>query len=136
MTDLVARIAERIDHHEATARAATPGPWEAVVDDHGRGRVDASIWAESITYYVTEKISSGGPHIADAEHIALNGPSVALVRCTNDRRTLARHAPHSMGGCTVCEAPHWGFQVCNHCHGRAWPCEDITDLASSYGVEV
>jgi hypothetical protein len=136
MNDIAVRIAEQLDHHEAVAQAATPGPWEQVVDDHGRGEVDASIWADSITYYVAEKIASGGAHIADAEHIALNDPRAVLSRCAADRRILARHAPHSMGGCTVCEAPHWGVKVCNRCYGKAWPCDDIKDLASIYGLEV
>lgn len=63
----------------ALASAATPGPWEGVVDDHGRGEVDASIWADSISYYVTEKISSGGRHKADAHYIATMHPGVGTA---------------------------------------------------------
>lgn len=61
------------------ATAATPGPWEGVVDDHGRGQVDASVWADSIGYYITEKISSGGRHKADADYIAAMGPTVGVA---------------------------------------------------------
>ncbi|MEU8829389.1 hypothetical protein [Streptomyces sp900116325] len=61
------------------AAAATPGPWEGVVDDHGRKGVDASVWADSIGYYVTEKISSGERHTADAAYIAAMHPGVGLA---------------------------------------------------------
>jgi hypothetical protein len=59
-----------LDAIKARADAATEGPWESVVDDHGRGRVDASIWAKSIGYYIAEKVTSGPKHIADAEFMA------------------------------------------------------------------
>ncbi|MEW2393093.1 DUF6221 family protein [Streptomyces venezuelae] len=54
-----------------------------------------------------------------------------LVEVEAKRRVLARHTPHTMGQCTVCEAPHWDVQVCNHCQ-RAWPCPDVLDVAASY----
>lgn len=59
------------------AGAATPGPWEGVVDDHGGGEINASVWADSIGYYITEKISSGPLHLADAHWIGLMSPVVA-----------------------------------------------------------
>lgn len=54
-----------------------------------------------------------------------------LVEVEAKRRVLDRHAPHTMGQCTECEAPHWGVQVCNHCQ-RAWPCPDVLDVAAAY----
>jgi len=66
--------AEELRTAAATLRAlaaeATPGPWE------GRGKVDASIWANSIGNYVTEKITSGERHKADAHYIAAMHPGV------------------------------------------------------------
>jgi hypothetical protein len=72
---LRARYAER----RALAEAATPGPRKGVVDRHQRGEVDASVWADSIGYYITEKISSGERHEADARHIAANDPAFVLA---------------------------------------------------------
>lgn len=37
-------------------RAATPGPLEAVTDDHGRGRLDHSVWSGRAGYYLAETV--------------------------------------------------------------------------------
>lgn len=79
MTDLADFLRARYAERRAIAEAATPGPWEGVVDRHQRGEVDASVWADSISYYVTEKITSGGRHEADAHHIAANDPAAVLA---------------------------------------------------------
>ncbi|MFI2081449.1 DUF6221 family protein [Streptomyces rubiginosohelvolus] len=79
MSDLADFLRARIAERRAIAEAATPGPWEGVVDRHQRGEVDASVWADSISYYVTEKITSGGRHEADAHHIAAHDPAAALA---------------------------------------------------------
>jgi hypothetical protein len=77
---------------------------------------------------------SGGPTY---QLVHMQGTTVlmrpARVQAEIDakRRVLDRHAPHSMGQCTECEAPHWGVQVCNHCQ-RAWPCPDVRDVAAAY----
>ena len=89
--DLHAWITHQVDRAEALAKAATPGPWEGVVDRHQRGVVDASVWSNKLGYYITEKISSGDRHEADAHHIGANGPDAVLRRCEADRRILARH---------------------------------------------
>jgi hypothetical protein len=74
---LRARIAER----RALAEAASPGPWEGVVDRHQRGVVEASVWSDELGYYITEKISSGERHGADAHHIAANDPVTVIADC-------------------------------------------------------
>lgn len=56
----------------------------------------------------------------------------ALAEVESKRRIIKRHQSHSMGNCRVCEAPHWGVLVCNHCFGKAWPCPDLLDLAAVY----
>jgi hypothetical protein len=62
---------------EERAARATPGPWQGVVDDHGHGRVESSVWADSIHRYVAESITSGERHQADAAWIALMSPDRA-----------------------------------------------------------
>ncbi|MDX3520704.1 DUF6221 family protein [Streptomyces scabiei] len=89
--DLHAWITQQVDEVEARAKAATQGPWEGVVDHHQRGVVDASVWSDTLGHYITEKISSGERHEADAHHIGANSPDVVLRRCETDRRILARH---------------------------------------------
>lgn len=86
--ELAAMVRAGLDAEAAIAQAATPGPWEAVVDDHGAGNVDASVWADPIGYYVTEKISSGERHAADGQHIARQDPAAVLRRVARDRRWL------------------------------------------------
>jgi len=50
-----------------TEQAATPGPLEAVTDDHGRGRkLDHSVWADHAGYYFAETVLTRD----DAEFIA------------------------------------------------------------------
>lgn len=74
--------------------------------------------------------SAGEVLTAVAGHVIRHAPARILRQTTAMRRTLHRHQPHAMGDCRVCEAAHWGTLVCNHCHGRAWPCPDVADLAS------
>jgi hypothetical protein len=90
MTETTTKAAVRLDLNaiEARANAATSGPWEEVVDDHGRGRIDASVWSDSIGYYIAEKISSGQRHVADAEFIAHAREDVSAL--VSEARLLRR----------------------------------------------
>jgi hypothetical protein len=111
MDDLAQWLREQLDVDAARARAC-PGNGE---------------WtAEDIAVY--------GPDLSPEvrAHMAEHDPRRVLREVEAKRRTLDRHTPHSMGGCRVCEAPHWGVQVCNHCYGKAWPCPDILDFATVY----
>lgn len=78
MTTPAEEISVAAEQLRRLAATATPGPWEGVVDDHGRGEVDASVWADSINYYITEKISSGR-HQTDAHYIAAMHPGVGAA---------------------------------------------------------
>lgn len=129
-------ITERVDEAEGIAKRATPGPWEGVVDRHQRGVVDAGVWADCIGYYVTEKISSGDRHEADAAFIGTNDPAAALRRCEADRRILARHR--------LPEPGHWMYPACHGCgvEGRMDDpttdnindCPELLDLAHAHGI--
>lgn len=79
MPSPAAELRAAADKLRRLAAAATQGPWEGVVDDHGRKGIDASVWADSIGYYVTEKISSGARHTADATYIAAMHPGVGIA---------------------------------------------------------
>ncbi|HEX5543466.1 MAG TPA: DUF6221 family protein, partial [Micromonospora sp.] len=128
-------IEGEIKRREEAAQAATPGPWEGVVDHHQRGIVEASVWADSISYYVTEKISSGDRHEADAKHIALNGPDSVLRRCAADRKILALH-PY-----THAPSKHGPGFYCDTCHVEdgviegGGNCDTILALAEAYGLD-
>jgi hypothetical protein len=131
-------ITARVDEVGAVAEQATPGSWEAVVDNHGRGQVDASVWADMISYYVTEKVSSGERHIADAKHIALHGPAAVLRRCEADRRILARHKMPIEGAtwsdatmCIGCDTTgEFDYPVTENIND----CPELLDLAHAHGI--
>ncbi|MEO3856125.1 hypothetical protein [Acrocarpospora sp. B8E8] len=61
---------KRLEGIRAREAAATPGPWESVVDNHGHGQVDVSVWSDTIGYYLVEKVASGSNHFADGAFIA------------------------------------------------------------------
>lgn len=136
MSDLVEFLRARLDEDESTAEAARrqvaeracPPPqvdeWAARAGHwgvvpwlySGRAEADLAQW--------------GRVEIATLanDHVARHDPARVLAEVEAKCALLARHEPHSMSGCRVCEAPHWGVQVCNHCE-RAWPCPDVRDLA-------
>lgn len=135
--DLHAWITHQVDAAEARAEAATPGPWEGVVDHHQRGEVNASVWSDHLGYYITETISSGDRHEADAHHIGANGPDVVLRRIEADRRILARHRL----------ATEWTWALDPACHGcgtsgdcddpvtdNVSDCPELLDLAHAHGI--
>jgi hypothetical protein len=91
MDELVAFLRARLDEEEGVARAATPGPWEGVVDHHQRGEVNASVWADSINYYIAETITSGERHEADARHIGNHDPARTLADVESGRQAIAHY---------------------------------------------
>jgi hypothetical protein len=132
--DLHAWITQQVDRVEALTKAATPGPWEGVVDRHQQGVVDASVWADKLGYYITEKISSGERHEADAHHIAANGPDIVLRRCEADRRILARHRRDpdclAWAACKGCGNDDWGLPNVENQND----CPELLDLAHAHGL--
>lgn len=80
---------------------------------------------------------------------AANSPGFVVCSCERDLRVLERHKPITPGKWTddfgdiaVMFAPVMATTVCSH--GRsgillefvAWPCEEITEMAGVYGIEV
>lgn len=132
--DLHAWITQQVDATEARAKAATPGPWEGVIDRHQRGEVNASVWSDKLGYYITETITSGERHEADAHHVGANGPDVALRRCEADRRILAIHFSVNDGYAVACD----GCGTAGICDD--WVTENINDcpillaLAHAHGI--
>jgi hypothetical protein len=147
MDDLVQWLRAQLDEDERIARAAmdavgpVPGAaqwrYTASLTDEGGQYWSITTVTPSDTVPTVELVGSGmsggGVHKETlARHIAEHDPARALREVEAKRRTLDRHTSHSMGGCRVCEAPHWGVQVCNHCYGKAWPCPDILNFAMVY----
>ena len=134
MPDLHGWITQQIDRVEALAVAATPGPWEGVVDHHQRGEINASVWSDKLGYYITEKISSGERHEADARHIGEHDPAAVLRRCTADRKILARHLRDpdclAWAACKGCGNDDWGLPNVDNLN----ECPELLDLAEGYGL--
>ncbi len=68
------------------AEAATPGPWEVVVDDHGSAKrpvIEVSIWSKSEQAYVTEDVRvslSGSAKVkSNADYIATMDSTLGLL---------------------------------------------------------
>ncbi|MBC6460280.1 DUF6221 family protein [Actinomadura sp. HBU206391] len=88
---LVAWLHATIQADKALAEAATEGPWEAAIDDHGRDGIEAGVWAGNMNgRYIAEIITRGPAHIADAQHIARHDPArvLAEVAARQERITL------------------------------------------------
>ncbi|WP_435285254.1 DUF6221 family protein [Streptomyces bacillaris] len=139
--DLHTWITRQVDRVEVLAKAATPGPWEGVVDHHQRGVVEASVWADKLGYYITEKVSSGERHEADAHHVGHHHPDAVLRRCEADRRILARHNVAA----NLADSPKFAT-ACDGCRyewleGEPKPfvdnlndCPELLDLAHAHGI--
>jgi hypothetical protein len=135
VTDLHGWITQQIDRVEALATAATPGPWEGVVDHHQRGEINASVWSDKLGYYITEKISSGERHEADARHIGEHDPAAVLRRCTADRKILARHRldlgnfyEPACHGCRTYSDQDMAYT------DNLSECPELLDLAHAHGI--
>lgn len=106
--DITAFVRERLDETEATARAATPGPWEgsgtSVCLGHG---------LNDIVEYVYRP--------ADAVHIALHDPASVLRDVEAMRRILAAHYPVD-----PCDAHNAALE--------SIPCETLLALASRWST--
>ncbi len=118
MTDLADQLRTALDRAEATARAATPGPWHAldggVVDD------DHEQWPVADTDSKRNR--------EDRVFIAANDPAHVLLTVAAHRRIVDRHQPQQVNGdyheCRTC-SDGYGY------HDPA-PCADLRDIASIY----
>lgn len=76
--DLLRRAATKIREE---AQAATPGPWEVVIDHHREFECpEVSVWSQHEQAYVTEDVHTGNSQFkANAEHVATWQPDVAVA---------------------------------------------------------
>lgn len=140
MTEVADFLRTRIAERRALAEAATEGPWEGVVDHHQRGVVDASVWSDKLGYYITEKISSGERHEADALHIAANDPAAVIADCDAKLAIVDMHPPEeipehsrrSWQGFTIqCASESW--KVYSDAENRVeYPCRTLRLLAQPF----
>jgi hypothetical protein len=146
--DLIAFLRARIDEDEATAKAATPGPWcwEATGDKD-------SSWAAGLVQdedgnVLTGEIGKGEGVIidgvcesidgnpADGAHIARHDPAREPREVAFKRAILGEHAPSPAGhapgstGCSVCITSRAGWQ--EDWTSDRWPCQTLRHLATVY----
>ncbi len=98
MTDLADRLRAALDHAEAVARAATPGPWRREHPDWPNtsiGNGDRTVIASAAGH------GGSWPSAEDAAHIAANGPDVALRAIAAHRQIVDVHSDNC-GSCDAC----------------------------------
>jgi hypothetical protein len=119
MTDLHARLVAAVNARLEVARAADIAPeleaWYSVLD-------------------LTKGHQDGGAGLfaLDAKHIALNDPATVIRHCERDLRVLERHVPVHIGGPAACKHA-W---VDSDGWIEDYPCDDLRDLATAYGMEL
>ena len=156
MSDLVAFLLARIGEDEATAKAATAGPWEW--DEPFQSEYPGGEWTDqgpnltskTATWMTPE---GGGPYpvtvlsawgydawginaeAADQAHIARHDPARVLREAEAKRKILAEHAsgypttypkPSGQPTCGICHCGTWDWEPCD------WPCATVRALAAVY----
>jgi phage terminase large subunit GpA-like protein len=133
-------LLQRIAEDEATARAATPGPWFA---DEVYSTVTAEPYrsarqaygrdyktAPEAEWVVPESMDSSvyAPNLA---HIARHDPVRVLAECEAHRRIVEAHRPDDMfDHCAICL--DGDFDTLGDPTREDWPCPTIRALASVY----
>jgi hypothetical protein len=139
MTTLTDRVTARLDAIEATARAATPGPW----------KVNDESFPECITAPDGTSVVAGGrwggeagvfDEPIDALHIALHDPAHVLRWVAGLREIVASHRYREFQGNTVTATSTqmtlaWYRTACQGC-GWGSPCPTLRAVATALGVEV
>lgn len=80
------------------ADAATPGPWEPVVDDHGRKGTEHSVWSETAERYVAEYAGSGDDTAFIAQARTAMPRLVAAVEAALALAAEMENQPEPTGG--------------------------------------
>lgn len=143
MPDLHERLTAAVNERLEVARAAVPGPW---------GYNPGKQWHDGEDFVTLtngqEFVSYGGPSpftgcvcitgpadhpqsMADARFIAANDPATVIRYSERDLRVLARHHPDA--GETLLGVP--AALCAGHPIWTRYPCDEIRDLATPYGVE-
>ena len=136
MPDLHGWITQQIDHTEAIALNATPGPWHVTVYNWPSD-FDAGIGTSPGEVDVVGHGYEGGgvEHVRDARHIVEHAPAAVLRRCEADRRILARHtlAPdvHYEPACKGCGT--YGDMELPETDNLN-ECPELLDLAHAHGL--
>lgn len=136
MSDLVAFLSARLGDDEATAKAASPGPWFSWIEGRdGRGG-DSFIGTEGeADLYVSVGKGYHPKWEADQDFIARHDPARVLAEVEAKRAILAGHAPgypvtypkpSGQPTCGVCHAGGWDWEPEN------WPCLTVRALAAVY----
>ncbi len=123
--DLHALLVAALDEEQARAEKATPGPWSTTRENLVVSRVET--WLPDVVQAYPHDYTA-----ANLAHIAVQDPARTLARVAADRRVLERHrvADHTDEDprCDWCDMPGLA--------DVSWPCPDIKDLATRYGIEV
>ncbi|WP_435279301.1 DUF6221 family protein [Streptomyces sp. 1222.5] len=136
MPDLHGWITQQIDHTEAIALDATPGPWHVTKYDWPSD-FDAGIGTSLGEVDVVGHGYEGGgvEHVRDACHIAAHDPAAVLRRCEADRRILARHTidpdVHYEPACKGCAT--YGDQELPYVDNLN-DCRELLDLGYAHGL--
>lgn len=131
---MAAFLTATLDAVEATARAATPGPWKvdevydgwpAVVSERERhGYVAGAQYCDAYDQGASEM------EPADVAHIALHDPRSALAQVEADRAILALHAPWDTS--FTGRLGHVALILCSTCENKDYPCDTVRARASAY----
>jgi hypothetical protein len=158
VTDLVARLTERLDETERIARAATPGPWRynpakqwhAPADLAARRNGEEYVAAGSPDNPVCVAVTGAADNLlsmADARFIALHDPAAVLRVVAAHRKILDLHAsseyrinyggiPRTVLQCEHCASLcHSGSGLSCDSPDAPYPCETVQIVAEAYGVE-
>lgn len=136
--DLITQLRAALDAEEATASAATPGPWIAHAYTDYDCDFEATIGTGHDTHDTANVVGhgyegGGVQSMTDARHIAAHDPAFVLADITAKRALIDLHRPirqrstGSGGGtiddCAICDA-----------YPAQYPCATLRLLAEAYGI--
>ncbi|MFE6716823.1 DUF6221 family protein [Streptomyces albidoflavus] len=125
--DLIAFLQARLEHDEAVAREATPGPWRnaptARHHDTVSGRPEEAVFGYDSFRVATTGEPAGRRALVNAEHIARHDPARVLAEVEAKRRIVRAHAKWCEGRCEA-KYPEGGFDAAHY-----W---SIKSLAATY----
>ncbi|MEE2040073.1 DUF6221 family protein [Nocardiopsis sp. CT-R113] len=137
---IVEFIRARLDEDETAARAATPGPWEAVIhraspEQMRRWRAGAALLGGAVSDVVRVEVlpaielegngDGGVGSVEDGVHIARWDPERGLREVAAKRAILAEHE-NGFPGLDYCTSCRYGHEV------APWPCPTVRALAAPW----
>ncbi|MGW4972629.1 DUF6221 family protein [Streptomyces albidoflavus] len=98
--DLIAFLQARLEHDEAVAREATPGPWRntptARHHDTASGRSEEAVFGRNAIRVATTGEPAGRHNLVNAEHIARHDPARVLAEVEAKRSMIGRISNHAL----------------------------------------